>query len=100
MVSAQPGLQAGNITVIRRCNATGDRWTMKWLDRIPYTILVPLAIFLALAPFTPEPHLWEKLKMLFSGTLSQPIDIFDLFLHGTPLLMLLLKLSFEVRRQS
>jgi len=73
---------------------------MKWLDRIPYTMLVPLAIFLALAPFTPEPHLWEKLKMLFSGTLSQPIDIFDLFLHGTPLLMLLLKLSFEVRRKS
>ena len=73
---------------------------MKWLDRIPYTMLVPLAIILALAPFTPEPHLWEKLKMLFSGTLSQPIDIFDLFLHGTPLLMLLLKLSFEVRRKS
>jgi len=73
---------------------------MKWLDRVPYTMLVPLAIFLALAPFTPEPHLWEKLKMLFSGTLSQPIDIFDLFLHGTPLLMLLLKLSFEVRRKS
>ena len=73
---------------------------MKWLDRIPYMMLVPLAIFLALAPFTPEPHLWEKLKMLFSGTLSQPIDIFDLFLHGTPLLMLLLKLSFEVRRNS
>jgi len=73
---------------------------MKWLDWIPYTMLVPLAIFLALAPFTPEPHLWEKLKMLFSGTLSQPIDIFDLFLHGTPLLMLLLKLSFEVRRKS
>jgi len=73
---------------------------MKWLDRIPYTMLVPLAIFLALAPFTPEPHLWEKLKMLFSGTLSQSMDIFDLFLHGTPLLMLLLKLSFEVRRKS
>lgn len=73
---------------------------MKWLDRIPYIMLVPLAIFLALAPFAPEPHLWGKLKMLFSGTLSQPLDFFDLFLHGTPLLMLLLKLSFEVRRKS
>jgi hypothetical protein len=72
---------------------------MKWLDNIPYIMLVPLAIFLALAPFVPEPHLWEKLKMLFTGTLSRPIDIFDLFLHGTPLAVLLLKLSLDARRQ-
>jgi hypothetical protein len=65
---------------------------MKWLDRIPYALLLPLAVLLALAPFTPEPHLWEKLKMLFAGTLVRPIDIFDLLLHGTPLGLLLLKL--------
>ncbi len=65
---------------------------MKWLDRIPYALLLPLAVLLALAPFTPEPHLWEKLKMLFAGTLVSPIDIFDLLLHGTPLGLLLLKL--------
>ncbi len=65
---------------------------MKWLDRIPYIYIVPLAIFLALAPFSPEPHLWEKLKMLFAGTLVRPIDIFDLFLHGVPLLLLVLKM--------
>jgi len=73
---------------------------MKWLDRIPYMLLVPLAIFLALAPFSPEPHLWEKLKMLFAGTLLRPIDIFDLFLHGTPLLLLLLKVSLDVSRKT
>ena len=72
---------------------------MKWLDNIPYKMLVPLAIFLALAPFAPEPHLWEKLKMLFAGTLSRPVDIFDLFLHGTPLVLLLLKLSLDARRK-
>lgn len=71
---------------------------MKWLDNIPYTFLVPLAAVLALAPFSPEPHLWEKLKMLFAGTLSRPIDIFDLFLHGTPLLVLLLKLGYTWRK--
>ena len=65
---------------------------MKWLDRIPYALLLPLAVFLVLAPFAPEPHLWEKLKMLFAGTLVRPLDIFDLFLHGTPLVLLLLKL--------
>ena len=66
---------------------------MKWLDRIPLSLLLPLAVVMALAPFVPEPHLWEKLKMLASGTLVKPIDIFDLFLHGTPLLLLLLILK-------
>ncbi|MDH5471165.1 MAG: RND transporter [Gammaproteobacteria bacterium] len=65
---------------------------MKWLDSIPMALLLPLAIVLALAPFTPEPHLWEKLKLLAAGNLSRPIDIFDLLLHGTPLLLVLLKL--------
>jgi hypothetical protein len=71
---------------------------MKWLDRIPYTYIVPLAIFLALAPFSPEPHLWEKLKMLSAGKLVRPIDIFDLCLHGAPLLLLLLKMVLGTRR--
>jgi hypothetical protein len=65
---------------------------MKWLDKLPITVILPLAVFLALAPFVPEPHLWEKLKMLVAGTLTRPIDIFDLFLHGTPLVLLVLKL--------
>ena len=65
---------------------------MKWLDNIPMTLLLPIAVVLALAPFTPEPHLWEKLKMLAAGELVKPIDIFDLFLHGTPLVLVVLKL--------
>ena len=72
---------------------------MKWLDRIPYSLLLPLAVVMALAPFVPEPHLWEKLKMLASGTLVRPIDIFDLFLHGTPLLLLALKLLSGLSRK-
>ena len=72
---------------------------MKWLDRIPYSLLVPLAAVMALAPFVPEPHLWEKLKMLASGTLVRPIDVFDLFLHGTPLLLLALKLLSGLSRK-
>ena len=73
---------------------------MKWLDTIPYMLLVPLAILLALTPFTPEPHLWQKLQMLFAGTLLRPIDILDLFLHGTLLFILLLKVSFDVSRKA
>ena len=65
---------------------------MKWLDKIPLTTLLIVALLLGLAPFTPEPHLWEKLKMLVAGELVKPIDIFDLFLHGTPVVLLVLKL--------
>jgi hypothetical protein len=72
---------------------------MRWLDKIPLGVILPVAAILALAPFTPEPHLWQKLKMLFAGTLVKPIDIFDLFLHGTPLLILVLKLLSLVQRK-
>jgi len=69
----------------------------KILDKIPTPTLAIVAFFLALAPFAPEPHLWEKLKMLAAGTLSRPIDIFDLFMHGTPLLLLVLKLALSTQ---
>ena len=65
---------------------------MKWLDRQPLFIFVVAALTLGLAPFAPEPHVMEKLKMLGAGTLSRPIDIFDLVLHGLPWLLLGLKL--------
>lgn len=65
---------------------------MKWLDRIPLPTLVIMTLLLGLAPFAPEPHLWQKLKMLFGGTLARPIDIFDLVMHATPALVLILKL--------
>lgn len=64
----------------------------KLIDRIPVAILGPIALFLAIAPIMPEPHLWEKLKMLADGTLSKPIDIFDLLMHGLPLILLVIKL--------
>ncbi len=66
---------------------------MNWLDKIPLSTLLIVALLLGLAPFTPEPHLWEKLKMLAAGTLARPIDIFDLLMHGTPVLLLVLKLA-------
>jgi hypothetical protein len=31
--------------------------------------------------------------MLAAGTLAKPIDIFDLFLHGSPVALLLLKFA-------
>jgi len=65
---------------------------MNWLDRAPLQILVIAGLTLGFAPVRPEPHVWEKLKMLADGTLSRPIDIFDLLLHGLPWVLLGLKL--------
>ena len=55
-------------------------------------ILIVACLTLGLAPFMPEPHLWEKLKMLTTGELAKPVDIFDLLLHGTPWILLIIKL--------
>ena len=73
---------------------------MTWLDRIPLWILVAVALTLGLAPFVPEPHLWEKLRMLASGTLSRPIDIFDLLLHGAPVVLLGIRLVRMARARA
>ena len=70
---------------------------MQWLDRIPLTALVIAAIALGLAPFTPEPHLWQKLKMLADGTLARPIDFFDLIMHVSLPLLLIVKLLRPAR---
>lgn len=67
------------------------------MQRIPYGLLVPVALVLGLAPFRPQPHLVEKLRMLVEGTLHRPIDMFDLVLHGLPVLLLVLKLGADVR---
>lgn len=64
---------------------------MNWLDRLPWSPVILVALLLGLAPFAPEPHLWEKLKMLTAGELKRPIDIFDLVMHGAPVLLLLAK---------
>ncbi|MEZ5998266.1 MAG: hypothetical protein R3B98_06195 [Hyphomonas sp.] len=66
---------------------------LSFLDNIPLSLAVVACLTLGLAPFTPEPHLWEKLKMLGAGTLRRPVDIFDLVLHGAPWVVLAAKLA-------
>ncbi len=65
---------------------------LKMIDKIPLSILLVLAVFFTLAPFQPEPHLLEKSRMLLNGTLHKPIDIFDLLMHATPLMLLIVRL--------
>ncbi len=63
---------------------------MEWLSKLPWGLLIIACLTLGLAPFNP-PHIWEKLQMLAHGRLVRPIDWFDLVLHGTPWILLLLK---------
>ncbi len=63
----------------------------KFLDTIPYAMLILVAVFMLLAPFRPMPHVIEKLIMLKKGILTRPIDIFDLFFHLLPTILLALK---------
>lgn len=65
-------------------------WSL--LEKIPYSVVIPLAVVLFLAPFRPMPHVLEKISMLIAGNLIRPIDIFDLCFHLFPTLILLLKL--------
>lgn len=64
---------------------------LRWLDDLPWLYLVVAMLTLGLAPFVPEPHLWEKLRWLAQGQLSRPLDIFDLCLHGSPFVLAALK---------
>jgi hypothetical protein len=66
---------------------------VKLLDRIPLWILLVLAVAMSIAPPGSQPHLVEKLTMLANGTLVRPIDIFDLILHGSFPVLLVVKLA-------
>jgi len=63
------------------------------LDRLPLALALLLGLGLGLSPFFPEPHLWEKLKMLAGGDLTRAVDIFDLLYHAVPMALMLAKLA-------
>jgi hypothetical protein len=57
-------------------------------------IAIIMCLTMGLAPFTPEPHLFGKIKWVMGGAVGmQPMDWFDLILHGAPWLYLVYVLS-------
>lgn len=57
-----------------------------------------LSLTLGLAPFTPEPHLWGKLKWIAGGGVGMEfMDYYDLLLHGAPWIWLLFVLVRELK---
>jgi len=73
---------------------------LNWIERLPWWLLIAGALTLGLAPFVPMPHLLEKISMLASGTLNRPVDIFDLLMHGTFPVLVLMKLGLTAGRGS
>jgi hypothetical protein len=65
-------------------------------------ILLALAcLTLGLAPYSPEPHLWGKLKWIAGGAKGmQLMDWFDFLLHATPWVLLVLALIGRLRSSS
>ncbi len=64
-----------------------------------YLVCIAACLTLGLAPFTPQPHLLEKIRWLAAGTPPlRPIDWFDVALHGTPWLVLLIMCLYDLSR--
>jgi len=64
---------------------------------LDYQILIPLVLLLGFAPFYPQPHIVEKIRMLMAGTLRRPIDIFDLILHALPFFLLAYRIISDLK---
>ena len=63
----------------------------RWLAGLSWAVVALACATLGLAPFSPVPHVLEKLGMLARGQLVRPIDWFDLLLHGAPWVLLVAK---------
>ena len=56
-----------------------------------------MSLTMGLAPFTPEPHIWGKIKLMAGGAVGMgPMDWFDVFLHGTPWVLLIACLIYHL----
>lgn len=59
-----------------------------------------VSLTLGLAPFFPEPHIWGKIKWLAGGAVGmQPIDYFDVVLHGGPWVILITLLALRIKQR-
>lgn len=61
---------------------------MRFIRELPFSILIIVTVLMLGAPFVPEPHLVEKARMLANGTLTQPLDIFDVVWNLLPAALL------------
>lgn len=72
---------------------------MRLIRELPFSILIVVTLLMLGAPFVPEPHLIEKARMAMNGTLTRPIDLFDVAWHLLPAALLVWKLVLWRRKQ-
>ncbi|MET7030768.1 hypothetical protein [Sediminicola luteus] len=62
-----------------------------------WKIVLLLCLTIGLAPFVPEPHILGKLKWIMGGAAGmQPMDWFDVLLHGFPFILLIRLLFLKI----
>lgn len=63
-----------------------------------WKIVLLLCLTIGLAPFVPEPHILGKLKWIMGGAAGmQPMDWFDVLLHGFPFILLIRLLFLKMK---
>lgn len=67
------------------------------INQLPWLVIIILTITLGLAPYSPQPHIIEKLILLTNGQLSTPVDIFDFLMHLSPFILLTLKIIISLK---
>jgi len=71
---------------------------LKFLNKLSYSTLILAAVFMLLTPISPMPHVIEKIIMIKNMTLYKPLDIFDLFFHLSPIILLIIKAIKDKQR--
>ena len=68
-----------------------------WIN--DWKVVLLLCLTLGLAPYTPEPHFWGKVRWVAGGARGMsPLDWFDLAFHGFPWLLLLRLLGVRISK--
>lgn len=75
-----------------------ENWLGSKLALIPFPLLLIMSVFMLIAPISPEPHLVQKFTWVVEGAGLKAIDIFDVFWHLLPSLILVLKLVFQFKQ--
>lgn len=59
-----------------------------------------ISLTLGLAPFFPEPHIWGKIRWVMGGAVGmQAMDWFDLVLHGSSWVYLIIQIVLYIKRR-
>jgi len=79
---------------------SANKTTVTTTKNSTITLFLVASLTLGLAPFTPEAHIVGKVKWLFGGAAGmQPMDWFDLILHGSPWVLLFGSLVLAAKRK-